>query len=270
MAYVPSGSFKMGSDQATVAWAYELCAEDNDTCDRSQYESEEPIQEVTVGSFWIDRTEVTNAQYAAFLNEQGNRAEGGVNWLDLGDDCLIEHVDGKYTPKAGFAGHPAVCVSWYGATAYAEWVGGRLPTEAEWEYAARGPGSSIYPWGSEIAVSAPQANFCDRTCEYDWALEGIDDGYAQTASVGSYPGGASWIGALNMGGNVWEWTASPFRHYETGEDLGDKDARTIRGGSFTNLRANVRGAYRGASAPTDRVHNLGFRVVIPGDQIPHP
>jgi hypothetical protein len=112
MVYVLGGEFLMGS-------------EDGDS-------DEQPVHNVTVDDFWIDRTEVSNAQFAAFLNKQNNRKEGGVKWLDLEDeDCLTEQVEGRYRPKSGYADHPVIKVSWYGARAYCQWVGARLPTEAE-------------------------------------------------------------------------------------------------------------------------------------------
>ena len=96
-------------------------------------------------------------------------------------------------------------VSWYEAEAYANWRGGRLPTEAEWEYAARGPNSLIYPWGNEF--DGTKLNFCDTECTYDWRDASVDDGYEKTAPVGSYESGKSWVVAYDLAGNIWEWVA---------------------------------------------------------------
>ena len=124
MVYVPSGTFQMGSDEG-----------DSD---------EQPVHAVTLDSFWIDQTEGPNAQYAMVLNNRGNQTEDGVTWLDVKDEnCLVEQSEGEFQPKSNYADHPVIEVSWYGAAAYCEWTGGRLPTEAEWEYAARGEQSFV-------------------------------------------------------------------------------------------------------------------------------
>jgi len=118
MIYVPAGEFEMGSTQG-----------DSD---------EQPVHTVALDGFWIDRTEVTNAQFAAFLNDQGNQTEGGAAWREFERVCCpIERAGNEYRPQSGYADHPVIEVRWYGAAAYCEWVGARLPTEAEWEYATR-------------------------------------------------------------------------------------------------------------------------------------
>ena len=135
MVRIPAGEFMMGSNDG-----------DND---------EKPIHKVYLDAYYIDIYEVTNAQFSRFLNEKGNQKEGGVTWLNIGIEyCLIEYKNGKYQPKSGYANHPVIEVSWYGARAYAEWIGKRLPTEAEWEKAARGGlVGKKYPWGDSIDSS---------------------------------------------------------------------------------------------------------------------
>jgi formylglycine-generating enzyme required for sulfatase activity len=259
MVYVPAGTFWMGSD-------------DSDLHARLD---EWPQHEVTLDAFWIDRTEVTNAQYAAFLNEQGNQTAVGSNWLHLEDEhCLIEQVGSRYQPKEGYADHPVVQVTWYGAEAYCNWAGKRLPTEAEWEKAARGPDKRIYPWGNVFDGSL--VNFCDVNCE-DGKSEDWDDDYADTAPVGSYPGGASPYGALDMAGNVLEWVAdwygydyydSPPERNPQGPDLGYM--RVLRGGSWNVPQGFVRAAFRSVFGPSDSNFNVGFRCARSDSEPPQP
>jgi formylglycine-generating enzyme required for sulfatase activity len=247
MVYVPGGTFEMGSTEG-----------DDD---------EQPVHSVTLDSFWIDKHEVTNAQFAAFLNERGNQTEDGETWLDLQSEyCLIEQVDGEYRPKSGYDSHPVIEVTWYGARAYCEWAGARLPTEAEWEYAARGPQGNTYPWGDTF--DGERLNFCDVNCPNAWKDTGWDDGYERTAPVGSFEEGASWCGALDMVGNVLEWVADWYQedYYAVSPDsnpLGPETGkyRVLRGGSWNTIQDRVRSAYRDRDYPVNSVDVRGFRCV---------
>jgi serine/threonine-protein kinase len=237
MMYVPAGEFPMGTADG--------------------FSDELPVHTVYVDGFWIDQTEITNEQFAAFLNEKGNQEEGGARWLNINsEDCLIEQVGGKYQPKSGYVKHPVIGVTWYGAARYCEWAGARLPTEAEWEYAARGPEGRVFPWGNEF-----DCKLCNS-----WA-EGCD-GYARTSPVGAFPGGASWCGALDMLGNVWDWVAdwygadyyatSPSRN-PTGPSSGMY--RVMRGGSwfaYPHPTNNPRW-YRNNDLPNLSYGYVGFR-----------
>jgi len=232
MVYVPAGEFTMGSDEG-----------DSD---------EKPVHTVYLDAFYIDKTEVTNAQYQKCVEAGACQAPTICDWGEptYGD--------------ASKADHPVVCVSWDGAKAYCEWAGKRLPTEAEWEKAARGTDGRVYPWGNTFDGS--RLNFCDRNCESDWKDSDADDGYAQTALVGSYPQGASPYGALDMAGNVGEWVAdwydsgyysqSPARN-PPGPDSGE--SRVLRGGSWSGAPLYVRCAIRFWINPDLRYSNLGFR-----------
>ncbi len=238
MVYVPAGEFEMGSTDG-----------DDD---------EQPVHTVALDAFWLDQTEVTNAQFAFFLNEQGNQEEGGVTWLDIDDsDCLIEESGDTFQSQSGYADHPVIEVSWYGAEAYCEWAGGQLPTEAEWEYAARGPEGFVYPWGNSWQPGL--ANCDEDDCE---------DGFEYMSPVGSFPAGASWVGALDMSGNVWEWVADWYdaeyyarspRENPTGPEEGEY--RVLRGGSLWDSADFSRCGFRGRGNPGYGNVNGGFRCV---------
>jgi serine/threonine-protein kinase len=249
MVHVPGGTFQMGSDES----------------DLDAWDDQFPQHSVTLDGFWIDQTEVTNAQFATFLSNQGNQAEGGLTWLDQEDeDCLIEQSGGEFRPKGGYGDHPVTQVSWHGAEAYCEWVGARLPTEAEWEYAARGSGGLIYPWGDDFDCS--RGNFDDET-SWDVHVAGYEgcDGYERTAPVGSFPTGMSWCNALDMAGNVWEWVADWYGGYPSEAQTNpagppDGDGKVLRGGGWTGHSLWVRAAYRGRNtAPDPRSFDAGFR-----------
>ncbi|MFL7791202.1 MAG: formylglycine-generating enzyme family protein [Anaerolineae bacterium] len=249
LVYVPAGEFKMGS---------------------MDYRDEYPVHTVVLDMYWIDETEVTNAQFAAFLNAQGNQAEGGVAWLDTRDsDCLIEQSGDGYWPKGGYADHPVVEVSWYGAAAYCRWAGGRLPTEAEWEFAARGMRGDVYPWGNDFECS--RGNFDDETKLDSYVVPGGEgcDGYDRTAPVGSFPSGKSWVGALDLSGNVWEWVADWYSedYYvnspsEDPEGPSSGESRVLRGGAWFYNPSDARASNRFDFTPDVSYNFLGFRCAM--------
>jgi formylglycine-generating enzyme required for sulfatase activity len=243
MVYVPAGEFEMGSLEGA--------------------RDEQPVHTVVLDAFWIDRTEVSNAQFAAFLNERGNQVEGDVTWLAQKDeDSLIEQVGTEYRPKHGYGDHPVVEVPWYGAAAYCDWAEARLPTEAEWEYAARGPEERELPWAGKF--DGTRLNYCDANCEEEWADDTFDDGYAVTAPVGSYPEGASWCDALDMAGNAAEWVADWYADYLPKRQVNPKGPsfrafRVVRGGSWYNVSIFVRSAVRSPVSPEVSFSKIGFR-----------
>ncbi len=235
MALVPPGCFMMGSENG----------EDN----------EKPAhQQCFDALFWISRTEVTNAQYKGCVEAGACEPPG----------------DRTYYDDPVYADHPVLYVDWFQAAAYAGCRGGALPTEREWEYAARGPDGLKYPWGN--AFDGMRLNFCDKNCTLDWRETSVDDGYARTAPVGSYANGASWVGALDMSGNVWEWTNSLYEPYpyDAGDgretDTGDRTdvRRVLRGGSWYSNRGFARAASRYYFSPNYRSDDFGFRVVLGG------
>ena len=240
MMPVPAGEFLMGSTAA----------------DPKAGSDELPQHSVYLDTFWIDRTEVTNARYVRFLNTLGGHtaACAGHDCAETQVEDKYSHIllqDGHYTVESGFEDHPATQVSWYGARAYCAWAGARLPTEAEWEKAARGIDGRLYPWGNE----APD---CDKA-QYG------DCGGA-TLAVGARQAGASPYGVLDMAGNVWEWVAdwydpvyypvSPERN-PLGPDAGVR--RVFRGGSWGYLPTFLRAADRARNRPTYAGFNVGFR-----------
>ena len=191
--FVPAGDFLMGSD-----------TEDSDT-------DEVPVHEVRLDAFWIGETEVTNAQFAAFVADMGyvtTDERDGDGYSVLGNTFELVPGANWRQPFGQDRGSrrgndPVVLVSWADADAFCRWAGGRLPSEAEWEYAARGPSGSTFPWGD--AFSATDVNYCDRNCPLRWADDAEDDTFAFMAPAGSFGGNESWIGALDMAGDDWEW-----------------------------------------------------------------
>lgn len=242
--YVPAGSFLMGSTDA----------------DANARSDEQPQHDVYQDGFWIDETEVTNAQYVLFLNDVGSH----LGQCD-GQDCIAtksesssSHIllqGGNYEVEDGFADHPVILVSWYGASAYCAWAGRALPTEAQWEKAARGEDGRIYPWGDASPT-------CDLANVYvnDYCV-------GSTSPVGSYAAGASPYGALDMAGNVWEWVADWYDsgYYQNSPPRNptgpaDGSSKALRGGSWVNYASNViRAAYRYFNAPAFRDSLWGFR-----------
>lgn len=190
-------------------------------------------------TFALDKYEVTNAQYAAFLDEKGNQHEGRVLWLELGTRfSLIEAQEGRFVPKPGFEHHPVIEVSWEGARAYCKWAGKRLPTEGEWYRACAGAEGRDYPWGGEYAEG--RAN-----------LFGDQDGFGRTAPVGSFRTGATSQGVMDLSGNVWEWTAA------------DSAAGAyLRGGSWVNGKSMAKCTTRATVSSAHsyiKSNSLGFR-----------
>jgi formylglycine-generating enzyme required for sulfatase activity len=238
--FVPGGSFQMG-----------------DLWGDGYSEDEKPVHWVDVSAFWIAKTEVTNLQYCDFLNEKGNKIEEGVPWLDLTDEnCLIEKKGGKYVPQKGYENHPVVEVTWFGARAYADWIGARLPTEAEWEFAACSGGKPLkFPYGAWITRN--QANFVGT---------GGRDRWKQTSPVAHFDPTA--LGIFDISGNVWEmcqdWYGNTYyqntpRENPAGPETGTH--RVIRGGSWNYPRHICRVSLRGMHDPLESAEDIGFRVV---------
>ena len=257
---VPAGSFMMG-------------AEDEDSDD-----DEDPIHEVRLDAFWLDVTEVTNSQYASFVADSGYITADeidGEGYTVLTDNfenvrgASWRHPRGPGSDIVGQDDYPVTMVSWDDSRGYCAWAGGRLPTEAEWEYAARGPSAPLYPWGD--VFSDQRVNACDRNCPMSWADDSFNDGYAFAAAVATFGGGVSWAGAEDMAGNVWEWTAdwydpnyyarSPVDNPAGPSGSVDEDGKGVRGGAWSSTDQGVRSTTR-VSVGAWRGHfDVGFRCV---------
>ena len=251
--YVPAGEFEMGSNA---------------------YDDEKPIHAVTLDAFWIDQTEVTNAMFAEFVLATGYETDAELDgdsyvyqdgeWNNLsGADW--QHPQGPANSLSGLEDHPVVHVSWNDAQSYCEWTGRRLPTEAEWEKAARGADGRKYPWGDQD-VAGNLLNFADRNLDVGWADTNVDDGYEFTAPVGSYPAGASPYDVFDMAGNVWEWVADWYDENYYGDSPSSNpegpvsgNYRILRGGSWGNNDRDVRSANRRWNSPDGSRRYLGFR-----------
>ena len=244
MVLVPAGEFQMGSSVEEVDQALAECSLTHSDCEPSWFESETPAHVVVLRAFWLDRMEVTNAQYQRCVDAGACEKSGYADDPDYNSDV-----------------RPIVGVNWDDAQSYCQWAGARLPTEAEWEYAARGPKGWVYPWGNKF--DGARLNFCDKDCGMAWSDQAADDGYALTSPVGSYPGGVSWCGVLDLAGNVWEWVADRYERYPTEQQVNPTgptsgEIRVLRGGSDISGSIDVRSAVRFWISP-DRFYDVGFR-----------
>ncbi|MDQ3199718.1 MAG: formylglycine-generating enzyme family protein [Verrucomicrobiota bacterium] len=230
MLLVPTGSFQMGSNSADAA------------------PNERPITPVALSRYYLSRHPITNAQYEMFDPSHSR----------------------KRAPKADDR-HPVVYVSSTEATKFCQWLSARekrryrLPTEAEWEYAARGADGRKYPWGNQEG-RGDLANFADRNTVFAWSDREIDDGFPESSPVGSFPRGASPFGMEDMAGNVWEWCLDFMEAYRGTPKTNPRGAisgqkRVYRGGSWKSRFNSLRTTTRGANVSNYTCNDLGFRIV---------
>ena len=237
MVYVPAGEFLMGTSDADIEYYKEIFPLRRIT----RFDNERPQRTVFVDAFYIDKYEVTNKQYKQFLAETGYKPKHYLDRLPYNAPNL-----------------PAVVLEWEDAVAYTVWAGKRLPTEAEWEKAARGTDGRIWPWGDEWDGTKLSGN--DGT--------GRKDGYKETAPVGQFPQGASPYGAHDMAGNLWEWVSDWYdpNYYQTsppninpkGPETGD--GHVLKGGGWAENLDFTRCASRLGGEPGSLLR--GFRCVI--------
>ena len=253
---VPAGPFLMGSTDQQVATVVSQGAS------ADWVKNEKPQHTLTLPDYWIGKTEVTNAQFRPFVKGDGYTNQAywtAAGWAWRQAKKITQPLywnDAKWNG----ANYPVVCVSWFEAVAYCRWLSTqtgiefRLPSEAEWEKAARGSDGRIYPWGNTWDASLVNSN---------------ESGVQETTPVGSYPKGASPYGALDMAGNVWEWCATqrgktypyqPEDEWQTAYLDATADTRVLRGGSSWNNSIYVRGAYRSRDDPCGRSNVRGLRV----------
>jgi eukaryotic-like serine/threonine-protein kinase len=238
MRVVPAGNFLMGAPPE----------------DHEAKGDEGPQRSINLDAFAIDQTEVSVAMYLRCV-------AAGICKLNTPSSGT---VPSDYYSDPVYADYPVVDVTWLDASRYCEWIDKRLPTEAEWEKAARGAEGLIFPWGNEWDPNS--LNFCDANCLGDYRDPTFDDGYADRSPAGNYPAGASPYGLLDMAGNVWEWVAdwyseSYYRDPATENPPGPASGseRVVRGGGYDSRGTNVRASKRLHHLPAFYSGSLGFR-----------
>ena len=271
MVMVPAGRFVMG------AAAGEEEREEVPTEFRGRSQPRVALQ---IAAFALGRYEITRGQFAAFVAETGHAVGGGCyGHNDEGKYELIPSLNWRSPGFAQTDRHPVVCVNWNDAVAYAAWLARksgkdyRLPSEAEWEYAARAGSQAARPWGDSSAAACGHANVRDEALQRYWKARGLtgsqmhdcDDGYAHTAPVGAFA--ANRFGVHDMIGNVWEWVQDCWNGTLAGMPAngtarlgGDCSRRVGRGGSWNSGPRGTRSANRSRVAAGGRIIDLGFRV----------
>ena len=241
--YIPGGEFTMGAVNDPDA---------RQVIDHEHSFPEVPSFKFTLDSYWIDKFDVTNSQWALCV------AAGACKPPKTGLFSLPNYAS---DPK--YANYPVVSITWFMATDYCKWAGRRLLTEAEWEKAARGTDARKYPWGND-PVTSKRANFCDVHCPRTIANSNFNDGYPEMSPVGSFPDGASPFGVMDMAGDVWNWTSTLIRNYpynptDGREDQNAPGERVWRGGTWSDGTWWLRSSLRYHSPPTYYITNLGLR-----------
>ncbi|HEX8033703.1 MAG TPA: SUMF1/EgtB/PvdO family nonheme iron enzyme [Ktedonobacterales bacterium] len=279
MIFIPRGTVAIGLPADAVATETQLCLQEygpqSAACNAANFAVSLPQHQVQLAGYWIDETDVTNAQFARFVAATGyvtdaQRYGWGWVWEREGGDTRLPGASwrqplGPGSTISGEDANPVVQVSWHDAQAYAAWVGMKLPSEEQWEYAAHGLAFQPFPWGSSVPDGS-QANLCDRHCPR-WKPGTGDDGYAYTSPAGHYPAGASPYGVLDMAGNVLQWTRSIYAPYPGAsytDPLYGKGDFVARGGTYAILPAAAYTTIRDADSPDIRMEYIGFRCATAG------
>jgi len=256
MVNIPAGTFTMGSPTSEV----------NHGSDETQFQ-------VTLSAFKMSKYEITNAQYAAFLNAKGIGSDGLyaagayptqalINASSGSYDFGLHYTGGQWVPAVGYENYPVINVTWYGSAEFATYSGGRLPTEAEWEYACRA--GTVTPFNTGACLSDAQANY-NWTYPYNTCTNTNTTYPGTTQAVGSYAPNA--YGLYDMHGNVWEWCSDTYGTYPptaqtnpTGALTGSN--RVIRGGGWYGFARFCRSADRYFGDPDGSGNYIGFRLVL--------
>ena len=261
MMCVPTGNFVIGQK----------------TCGYPGCEKEVNGGSVAVDAFWIDRSEVTNAQFSEFVAETGFQT-GAEHTGASAVYGILQPVyvanwrapQGSGSSINGKSDHPVVQVNWFAANAYCKWAGGLLPTEAQWEKSARGTDGRLFPWGNDLPDDF-LLNAADRNVPAAHARKEKNDGFRYTSPVGYYPSGDSPYGIHDLAGNVWEWTRSYYVDYpylpddsrEITRDPAADALIVMRGGCFYDDYGSVRSTMRYGGQAQQSTDGTGFRCVFP-------
>jgi formylglycine-generating enzyme required for sulfatase activity len=246
MVLVESGSFYMGKSVVRDSFWDSLFLGDT---------GDSPVHYVKLNKFHICRHLITNEQFCKFINDAGNQVDNGKLWLDIhSNDCKIQFMEGKHMPYQGYEQHPVTNVTWYGAKAYSKWSGGRLPSEAEWEFAARGGNMSN---GFEYSGS----DELNKIAWYDWKNELIETKAVCLKKENE-------LGIFDMSGNVSEWCNDWYnqKYYSSSPSIDPPGPlngkyKIVRGGSFSSPKSHCRVFFRMHSNPHNNFNDRGFRIV---------